>query len=62
MQSSRSRSMLADLTAALVRSLDRLAAHCAELSGAFFGFAAGQQDVQATMGRRVAAYLAETLP
>jgi polysaccharide pyruvyl transferase WcaK-like protein len=50
-----------DLTAALVGSLDRLATHCAELSGAFSGFAVRQQEVQVAMGRRVAAYLAETL-
>jgi polysaccharide pyruvyl transferase WcaK-like protein len=50
-----------DLTAVLAGSLDRLAAHRAELAGAFSGFAARQQEVQAAMGRRVAAHLAEVL-
>ncbi|MFZ1922986.1 MAG: polysaccharide pyruvyl transferase family protein [Xanthobacteraceae bacterium] len=51
-----------DLTAALVRALDRLATHRPALSGAFSRFAARQQDVQAAMSRRVAAYLTEALP
>jgi polysaccharide pyruvyl transferase WcaK-like protein len=50
-----------DLTAALTRSLDRLTTHRGELSAAFFNFAVRQQEVQAAMGRRVAAYLAEAL-
>ncbi len=48
-----------DLAAALTRSLDRLATHRAEFSGAFSGFAARQLEVQAAMGRRVAGYLTE---
>lgn len=49
------------LSAALAGALDRLAAHRAELAGALSGFAARQQKLQAAMGRRVAAYLAEAL-
>lgn len=50
-----------DLAAALAGSLDRLTTHRAELGDAFSCFAAGQQVLQAAMGRRVAAYLAGAL-
>jgi polysaccharide pyruvyl transferase WcaK-like protein len=49
-----------DLAAVLAARLDRLASHGAEVGDAFARLAARQRQVQAAMGRRVAAHLAET--
>ena len=51
----------AGLAAALTATLDRLAEQRVALHESFLGFADRQRDVQAAMGRRVAAYLAQAL-